>query len=243
MQRVQGSPDLTPSDILGISIYHQADARFIFQPGPIFSDILLFDELNRCPPRCLSALLEAMAEGQVSVDGISQQLKPHFFCLATQNPFDAVGTYTLPQSQLDRFMLRLSLGYPERERERQLLQQNGVAKEMQNIQALLSAQQQDELRQRCCNIHIDSSIQDYMVDLAQQSRQHAELATGISPRALLDWQRAAQAWALLADRDFVLPDDIQSLARPVLAHRLHPQPGSEAVSVLHDIIASTPVPR
>ena len=161
MQRVQGSPDLTPSDVIGMSLYDQTKAQFVFQPGPIFSNILLFDELNRCPPRCLSSLLEAMAEGQVSVDGTSHQLHQHFFCLATQNPFDAAGTYTLPQSQLDRFMLRVSLGYPDPERERQLLQQGGVHEQLAEIEALLSPGQQENLRQQCRDVHVDETIQDY----------------------------------------------------------------------------------
>ena len=243
MQRVQGSPDLTPSDIIGISVFDEHERTFVFQPGPIFSDILMVDEMNRCPPRCLSALLEAMAEQQVSVDGKRYPLADDFFCIATQNHFDSTGTFPVPQSQLDRFMIRTSLGYPSAEQEIHLLSQQGGGAALLTVTPQLDPRQQQQLRHYVRQIHVDDSLLVYLVSLVRASRAHVDVVSGISPRAALDWQFAAQAWACLAGRDFVTPDDLLNLAQPVLAHRFYPKAGIDAITILNELLENQPVPR
>jgi MoxR-like ATPase len=240
--RVQGTPDLMPTDITGLSIYDERDRRFHFHPGPIFSDVLLVDELNRMPPRTQSALLEAFGEGQVSVEGETHPLSPVFLCIATQNPHDQVGTYPLPESQMDRFLLRFNLGYPDSNSERGLLASDGADEALACMQAVCHPDSLAQLRQHTRAVTIGEEVRDYLLRLLRSSREAETVRMGASPRAGLGLQRAAQAQALLAGRDFVIPEDIQTLAPAALAHRLHVRGGSGAdtVRALLDLVA---VPR
>ena len=219
-QRVQFTSDLLPSDIIGVGIYERETSRFKFHPGPLFTQLLLADEINRAMPKTQSALLEAMAEQQVTVDGTTHRLTPPFFVVATQNPLDFAGTYPLPDSQLDRFMLRMSLGYPDREAERAML---GAADRRGVLDALspcLDAAQVLELRHACTAVVASPALIDYVQALLAASREHAEIRIGLSPRAGLALLAAARAHALLAGRPHALPEDVQAVFPFVAAHRL-----------------------
>ena len=241
--RVQCTPDLLPSDITGFNIYNQRAHEFEFRPGPVFSDILLADEINRATPRTQSALLEAMAEQQVTVDSQRHVLAPEFFVIATQNPHEQHGTYPLPEAQLDRFALKLSIGYPHRDDERGMLQsavqRHASSKPSQG--PLLPPGRLAELQDAVAGLAVAGGVQDYLVRLAEASRHHPEIALGISPRGLLVWQRMAQAWAFLDDRRFVTPDDVQDVALPVLIVRLgidHDEPER----IIRDLLSSITPP-
>src|SRR5262245_9855346 len=218
--RIQFTPDLLPSDLIGTSVFHQPTAAFVVQPGPLFAQIVLADEINRATPRTQSALLEAMNDRQVTVDGETRPLGPPFLVLATQNPFEFEGTYPLPESQLDRFLLRTKIGYPARSAEKDVLQQHRAGEPVDTLPAVLSAAQILELQARVRQVRFDDRLQDYLLDIVEATRAAPAVQLGASTRAGLGLYRAAQANALLESRDFVIPDDIKRLAIPVLAHRL-----------------------
>jgi MoxR-like ATPase len=246
-RRIQFTPDLLPSDITGVSVYDQNSARFEFRPGPIFSQIVLADEINRAGPRTQSALLEAMQERQVTVDGITRPLERPFLVLATQNPIELEGTFPLPEAQLDRFLLRLKLGYPEGDEERAILRRFRAEDPVESIQAVLSGEEVTRLAVLCREVHVSDALEDYMIALARSTRASDGLALGISPRGTLALYHASQALAALQGRDFVLPDEVQRLIEPVWAHRLIPSGkqrlhGRSTSEILQELVAAVPVP-
>ena len=235
-------PDLMPADITGVSIYDERLKTFTFHDGPVFSDILLADELNRTPPRTQSALLEALEDRQVSVEGEARDLPSMFFCIATQNPHDQVGTYPLPDSQRDRFLLCFGLGYPKTSNELQLLANDGAAHALEQAKPVMSAANVEKMRAKVRAIAVHDDVRQYLLDIVQHTRKHPAVAVGASPRAALGLQRAAQALALIRGRDYVLPDDIQTLAEPALAHRIHTR-GEPAHNVVRSAVESIAAPR
>lgn len=222
-QRMQFTADLLPSDILGVSIYEQEKRGFSFHPGPVFTQLLLADEINRAPPRTQSALLEAMAEHQVTIDGVCHALPNPFFVIATQNPVDLAGTFPLPDSQLDRFLLRITLGYPSPEAEREMLVGSDRRDLIAQTMPLVSADDVSALRAAVNQIHASPALVGYVQNLLGESRRHPQIRVGLSPRAGLALLRAARALALLQGRDYALPEDVQSVFEEVAAHRLVPQ--------------------
>ena len=220
--RVQCTPDLLPSDITGFNMFNQKAREFEFNEGPVFSDVLLADEINRATPRTQSALFEAMAERQVTIDKICHKLPETFFVIATQNPVESHGAYPLPEAQLDRFAMKLSIGYPNRVSELQMLADDAGAGDRNGepVPAVLTPQSLRHLQEHVTTVHVAQNIQSYLVDLAKATREHREVLLGLSPRGLLTWQRLAQAEAHLRGRDFVTPDDVQHVAVPVLQVRL-----------------------
>jgi MoxR-like ATPase len=239
--RVQCTPDLLPGDITGFSVFNQKTREFEFQPGPVFADVLVADEINRTTPRTQSALLEAMAERQVTVDNVRHKLHDGFFVIATQNPIDHHGTYPLPEAQLDRFAMRLSVGYPDKRSERALLAAavgKPDGREETPRQAVMPAVLAG-LQEQVAGVAVAGVVQDYLVDLAAAVRTHPKVPLGLSPRGLLTWQRVAQAWAYLAGRPFVTPDDVKAVAPPVLCVRLGPNVPAD---VIPGVLATVPVP-
>ena len=219
-RRLQFTPDLLPSDILGSSIYNASSGEFLFKPGPIFANVILADEVNRTTPRTQSALLEAMGDGQVSVEGKTYTLEPPFLVLATQNPYEFEGTYVLPESQLDRFMMRLRMGYPDRSEERSILTSHRGGEPVEALRPVLTAEQVLQLQHAVRAVRVDDSVSDYLLDLVHASRECEDLHVGVSTRGALTLYRAAQSLAFVEGRDYVVPDDIKTLAVPVLAHRV-----------------------
>jgi MoxR-like ATPase len=246
--RIQFTPDLLPGDLLGTSVYHQASASFVFQPGPLFAQVVLADEINRATPRTQSALLEAMSDRQVSMDGQTRPLGPPFFVLATQNPYEFEGTYPLPESQLDRFLIRLRLGYPDRQAERQILAGHRDGEPVDRLQPVIGGEEVVQLQIAVRSVRFDDRLADYLLDLVEATRQHPDIRLGASTRAGLALYRAAQALALLEGRSFVIPDDIKRLAAPVLAHRLLVRrtvagaAGDAALQFVETLAQQTPVP-
>jgi MoxR-like ATPase len=221
--RIQFTPDLLPSDIVGSSIYDAQTGKFHFNRGPIFGNVVLADEINRTPPRTQSALLEAMSDGQVSVDGISHQLPEPFMVIATQNPFEFEGTYPLPESQLDRFLLRVSMGYPSRADERQVLMSHRDKEPVDELTPIIQTHQIVELQRVVRSVTVEESIYDYLLDIVTATRESDELRVGVSTRGALCLYRAAQALAAIRGRAFVVPDDVKDLAVPVFSHRVVPK--------------------
>ncbi|MDB5351180.1 MAG: MoxR-like ATPase [Planctomycetota bacterium] len=219
-RRLQFTPDLLPSDILGSSVYHAATGDFVFKPGPIFANVILADEINRTTPRTQSALLEAMSDGQVSVEGNTHVLEPPFLVLATQNPFEFEGTYVLPESQLDRFMIRIRMGYPVRAEERNILTSHRRGEPVEKLHSVISAEEILNLQQAVRHVRVDDAIAEYLLDLVHATRESEDLHVGVSTRGALTLYRASQSLAFVSGRDYVVPDDIKSLAVPVLAHRV-----------------------
>ncbi len=246
--RLQFTPDLLPSDIVGSSIYHSGAGQFEFSPGPVFANIVLADEINRAPPRTQSALLEAMSEGQVSVDGTTHDLPNPFLVIATQNPFEFEGTYLLPESQLDRFLLRTSVGYPGMADERQILTSHREGEPVELLQPVITPQRILELQTIVRGIRFDSSLLDYLLNIVHATRSSEIVQVGVSTRGALSLYRASQALAVLERRDYVIPDDIKFLASPVLAHRIVPRgmlPGADrsgSEMVIRKILDSVTVP-
>ena len=245
--RIQFTPDLLPTDVVGVSIWDRGANRFEFRPGPIFASIVLADEINRASPKTQSALLEAMAEGHVTVDGTTHVLPPPFMVIATQNPIEHEGTYALPESQLDRFLMRLSIGYPDRDAEIDVLQAHGDDDRAASLQPVLTAAQVNGLIAAARTVHVAPALQGYVVDLAEASRRHRATAVGMSPRASLALQRAARARAATRGRTFVVPDDLKALAHPVLDHRIILSPeaqvgGITAADVVDDVLTTVAVP-
>ncbi|NVK55454.1 MAG: MoxR family ATPase [Alteromonadaceae bacterium] len=220
--RIQFTSDLLPADMLGVNIYNTAKARFDFHKGPVFSQVVLADEINRASPKTQSALLEAMEENQVSIDGSTHILPSPFFVIATQNPSYQSGTYPLPESQLDRFLMRISLGYPDRDAEKRMLKESvGLHGHNTSVTpATLSTEQLNEIQNKVNQVHVSDPILDYLLKLVSQSRDNNEFPYPLSPRASKSLMRASQAWALLHNRDFVLPEDIQAIFTSVAEHRL-----------------------
>ena len=219
--RIQCTPDLLPTDVTGFNLFNQKTREFEFRPGPVFSDILLADELNRTTPRTQSALFEAMAERQVTLDGLSRPLSSTFFVMATQNPIDSHGAYPLPEAQLDRFAMRLEIGYPDTAAQLAILAAaRHTDREVTIQEPLLTLEQLAQLQDEAANIHVDTRVQSYLVELCERTRRDSMIALGVSPRGMLIWQRVAQSWALLSGRDFVIPEDVQAVAGPVLGVRL-----------------------
>lgn len=219
-RRLQCTPDLLPSDIVGSSIFLPNKGTFEFRKGPVFTNILLADEINRATPRTQSALLEAMSEGQVSIEGETHLLPFPFLVIATQNPFEFEGTYPLPENQLDRFLVCLEIGYPERSVERDVLKSHRVGEPFEQLKSVLSGDKFVELQAQVRDVRVDDALSDYLLDIVEATRSHDEIELGISTRGALAYYRAVQAWALVDGRDYVNPDDIKTLAGPVMAHRL-----------------------
>ncbi len=242
-RRIQGTPDLMPADITGVSVWDDRARMFTFHPGPVFCDVLLADELNRAPPRTQAALLEALAEGCVTVDGEPRPLPPGFLCIATQNPLDHAGTYPLPDSQRDRFLLAFRLGYADPDQELRILAAGGAQAALAEVRPVADPAAAGELRRIVAAVRVQDDLRRYLLDLVRATRGHQDLIQGASTRAALGWQRAAQALACLRGRDFCAPDDLQALAVPALAHRLVARPGVEASAVVEDLIETLPVPR
>jgi MoxR-like ATPase len=218
--RLQFTPDLLPSDILGSSIFDSKQGQFVFHRGPIFGHIVLADEINRAPPRTQSALLEAMSEGQVSIDGQTLPLPRPFLVIATQNPFEFEGTYALPESQLDRFLIRISMGYPGRADERRVLATHRQGEPVHDLEPVIECEQVVALQEAVRNIAVEESVSDYLLDIVERTRASDELRVGVSTRGALSLYRAAQALALVEGRTFVVPDDVKRLAPLVLSHRV-----------------------
>ena len=245
--RIQFTPDLLPSDILGASVYNPKDGTFAFRKGPIFCSVLLADEINRASPRTQSSLLEAMSEGQATIDGVRYPLPTPFLVLATQNPVDFQGTYPLPEAQLDRFLIQMSLGYPDRDMEVEILFDQAVDVPIDHLRPVLTLEQVRDLQHKVREVKVERTVAEYVVDVVRQTRQHPHLKLGVSPRGTLMLFRAAQAAAFLAGRDYVTPDDVQRVASPVLAHRTmltsKAKFGSMSKShVIQEIVAGITVP-
>jgi len=244
--RIQLTPDLLPSDILGVSIYDADTGKFTFKRGPVFAEIVLVDEINRTTPRTQSALLEAMNESQVSADGQTYPLGPPFMVLATQNPYEFEGTYFLPENQLDRFMLRVRIGYPDKATERRVLNLQPARTRLADLQPVMSSADLLELQDLVLAVR---TITDYVLDIAEATRMSEELTVGMSPRGSIALVQASRAKALLAGRDFVIPDDVKSLAVAVCAHRLltkaltHDGSAAAAESIFNKILETIPVPQ
>ncbi|HUT61130.1 MAG TPA: MoxR family ATPase [Phycisphaerae bacterium] len=247
--RIQLTPDLLPSDILGVSVYDSSSGEFVFKRGPIFAHIVLVDEINRTTPRTQSALLEAMNEAQVSADGKTYPLGPPFMVIATQNPFDFHGTYFLPENQLDRFMLRVRVGYPDRDTEREILNIQPARTRLADLTPVIRVEELIRLQDRVLAVRVDEAIVEYLLAIAETTRRSEDLTIGLSPRGSLALMQAARALALLRERDYVIPDDVKALARCVCAHRLMSRslthdgsPGS-ADAVFRRILETVPVPQ
>lgn len=247
MARVQFTPDLLPSDIVGAQVLDPQTGAFSFHPGPVFTHVLLADEINRASPRTQSALLESMSEGQVTVDGTSHPLERPFVVLATQNPVDYQGTYPLPEAQLDRFLLRLALGYPGEDQELEILYAQQDSHPLDSLEAIADGQALQAAQTEVRQVEVKPPVGRYIVALAEGSRRHPDLALGVSPRGSLGLFRASQAHALMAGRSYVVPDDVQALAQPVLAHRLSltdkaRYSGSSQAAVVASLLEDTAVP-
>jgi MoxR-like ATPase len=247
LKRLQCTPDLLPSDVTGVPVYNQKTADFEFRPGPVFTNILLADEINRATPRAQSALLECMEEFRVSVDGSTYDLPRLFMVLATQNPIDMAGTHPLPEAQLDRFFVRLSMGYPSQDEELRMLRAQIVAHPIESLRAVVTEDDILQAREQAKAIHISDDVAKYIVRIAAATRQHADLRLGASPRGVLALSRAAQGLAYLRGQDFVTPDLVKIMAVPVLAHRLIVLPqaaakGQIAAAVLREVLTQVAPP-
>ena len=246
-KRIQFTPDLLPSDVIGTSIYSPKEQEFRYHPGPIMGNIILADEINRTSPKTQSSLLEAMEEASVTVDGVTRQLQQPFFVLATQNPIEYEGTYPLPEAQLDRFLIKVKMGYPEREEEVEVLRRAQLQHPIEKIEMVVQTEDILQLQKDVKNIRVDDLLKEYIVLLANLTRKHESVYLGVSPRGSIALMKASQAYALMSGRDYVLPDDIQYLAPFVFAHRLILKPearygGTTAEDIIHEIIANTSVP-
>lgn len=248
-RRIQFTPDLLPSDIVGSSIFAAATGEFEFKPGPIFSNFVLADEVNRAPPRTQSALLEAMSDRQVSVDGISHPLTPPFMVIATQNPFEFEGTYVLPESQLDRFLLRVSMGYPGRDYEEAILTSHRFGEPVDQLQSICDSGQIVAMQAQVRDVQVDSTIADYILRVVHATRNSKDLAFGVSTRGALLWYRATQAAAFVDGRDYAIPDDARDLAVAVCGHRvqtrgfLQGNQRAEVEEIVRRIVSQTELPR
>jgi MoxR-like ATPase len=245
--RLQFTPDLLPTDVVGMTIWNRTTSEFEFRPGPVFNNIVLADEINRASPKTQSALLEAMAEAQVTVDGTTYHLSNPFMVIATQNPIEHEGTYPLPESQLDRFLMRVSVGYPSAAAELEILEAHGDHDALGDIGSVVTVAAIEQLAVAARGVHVAPALKGYLIDLANASRRHPHLALGMSPRATLALQRVARARAAAQGRSYVVPDDLKALTEPVIAHRLMVTPeaqlqGITAADALIEVLRSVPVP-
>lgn len=246
-KRIQFTPDLLPSDVTGVTVFNQKTGEFEFRPGAVFANIILADEINRATPRTQSALLEAMEEAQVTVDGITHPLPRPFFVIATENPIERHGTYPLPEAQLDRFLMQVKLGYPQPDEEATILQQQAVIHPLENLQPVVDSGTVLHIQRQVRMVRLTPALRRYIVQLVTATRQHPAVELGASPRGSLGLMRAGQAWALLHGRDFVTPDDIKAVAVAVLAHRLILKAEAQirhltAEQIAQEILTSVPVP-
>jgi MoxR-like ATPase len=246
-KRLQCTPDLLPSDVTGVSVFNQKTGEFEFRAGPVFAQTLLADEVNRATPRTQAALLEAMGERRVSVDGQTYVLKPPFLVIATQNPVDQEGTFPLPEAQLDRFLVRLTLGYPSIEEEGKMLSRLQMGHPIEDLKPVVSADDVLACQEVIRGIHVDDKVKRYILEIVHTSREHEDVLLGGSPRASIALFRTAQAYAAITGRDFALPDDVKKMAHPVLAHRLILKPESRlrkrtASAVVKDLVGDAKVP-
>jgi MoxR-like ATPase len=246
-QRIQFTPDLLPSDVVGINWFNQKAQSFEYRPGPVMSQVVLADEINRATPRTQSAMLEAMQERQVTVDGVTRPVPRPFLVLATQNPVELEGTFPLPEAQLDRFLLRLQIGYPDEGEEAQILLRFGKDDPLEDLKSVSKPEEVQEMQELRKQVRIEDSLLSYAVNVARATREHGEILLGASPRATLGLYQMAQAWAAIAGREFVVPDDIKLMAPYVLTHRLILAPqaqlrGREAEDLVADIVEQVPVP-
>ena len=246
-KRIQFTPDLLPRDIVGISLYNQRTGEFQFRAGPVMAQMVLVDEINRATPKTQSALLEAMEELQVSVDGDSRTLDRPFVVIATQNPIEYEGTFPLPEAQLDRFLMRISLGYPSFAEEMSIIEQQEQVHPINELRSVATPEDIIDLQEACKNIYVDNTVREYIVSLIDATRNHENVSLGASPRASLGMFRAARGLAILRDRDYVIPDDIKELAYAVLAHRLILSPsarmrGLHTGQIISNLLESVPIP-
>ncbi|KAB2329407.1 MoxR family ATPase [Cytobacillus depressus] len=246
-RRIQFTPDLLPSDVTGVSIYNPKEMEFQFRPGPIMGNIILADEINRTSPKTQSALLEGMEESSVTIDGVTHILEKPFFVMATQNPIEYEGTYPLPEAQLDRFLLKMKMGYPDISEEMEVLNRAQKARPIDELEPVISLIELRELQANIKEVYVDDTIKRYIVDLANRTRTHASAYLGVSPRGSIALMKAAQAYAFMYGRDYVLPDDVQYLAQAVFAHRIILRSeakfeGITAEEIVDQILSRTPVP-
>lgn len=245
--RIQFTPDLLPSDVTGVSVWDRNAGAFDFKPGPIFANVVVGDEINRASPKTQSALLEAMEERQVTSDGVTRRLPPPFMVIATQNPLEHEGTYPLPEAQLDRFMMRVVIGYPSREKELEILDTHGVKSTFEDLQAVASRDEVNEMAAIAREVAVSASVKNYIVDLVEGTRLHPDVMLGASPRSALFLQRISRSRAAAQGRDYVMPDDIKALANPVLEHRLALRPeaqmrGESVEAIIDDVTTRIRVP-
>ncbi len=251
-RRIQFTPDLLPADITGTSIFNQKTGEFVFREGPVFTNVLLADEINRATPKTQSSLLECMEEFQVTVDGVTRSLEKPFLVLATENPIEYRGTYPLPEAQLDRFLMRIEIGYPTPQQEVEVLNRQIKEHPINSVQAVVTREEVLGMQEQVKEVHIDPSLKEYMVQLVTATRDHEKLSLGASPRASLGLMRTSQARAALLGRDYVIPDDVKEMAHPVLCHRLVVRAGvsagdgwrrqSQAAQIVNDVLNQVPVP-
>ncbi|MEK4663205.1 AAA family ATPase [Paenibacillus xylanexedens] len=235
-RRIQCNPDILPSDITGVSVFHPKDERFYFRPGPVMTNILLADEINRATTKTQSALLEVMEERSVTVDGDTYDLPHPFMLCATQNPIDFEGTYTLPEAQLDRFMLKISLGYPDKEIEKILLKQHQLGQPVDRLESVTHMDQISVIQQEIKEVFIGDPVMDYLLDVVRQTRSHPSVLLGASPRAAISFMMAVKAFAFLQERDYVLPDDVKTMAPYVISHRIVLRPESRLDSMSSEAV-------
>jgi MoxR-like ATPase len=246
-RRIQFTPDLLPSDVTGLNWFNQKDQIFEFRPGPIISQIVLADEINRATPRTQSALLEAMQERQVTIDGVTHVLPRPFLVMATQNPVELEGTFPLPEAQVDRFMMRIAIGYPNEGEENAILERFRLSDPLPDLQAVVSSEEITELQSQCRQVRVLEPVREYVVRIARATRTHPEIELGASPRASLALYHASQAWAAIDSREYVLPDDVKYVAPYILTHRLMISPqaqlrGRRMHELVADIVEGVPVP-
>ncbi|HSJ90869.1 MAG TPA: MoxR family ATPase [Ilumatobacter sp.] len=245
-KRVQFTPDLLPTDLVGVSVYERSTEQFRFTPGPLFANIVLADEINRASPKTQSALLEAMEERQISADGVTHRLDPPFMVIATQNPVEQEGTYRLPESQLDRFLLRISIGYPGRTAEMAILDGQGSSDVLRNLLPVVTASEVMRMIATVKGVYLASALKSYMVDISEASRRHPAIELGLSPRATLQLSAAVRGHAAAHGRDYATPDDVKAVATSVLAHRILLRAGSNARTsaeeTIRELLADVPVP-
>ena len=241
-QRVQCTPDLLPSDVTGTNIWNPSTGEFQFMPGPVFANVLLTDEINRATPRTQSALLEVMEEHQVTLDGVSRKVPDPFFVIATQNPVEYQGTFPLPEAQMDRFALSFSLGYPSADEELKMLQNLTDPVKPADLQPCITLDEMQALRSQCSAVTVEVSVQQYMLNLVRATREMEDIALGVSPRGTVALYRAVQALAFLEGRDYVIPDDVKTLAPNVLAHRVIPSGGHQSTALLARLLDTVAIP-